>query len=60
MNLSWRNPPPRSFRLKAALFILNIGIWIAERIHGAALDTLLDDMDMIHVDDAYQYAMERI
>lgn len=60
MMLEWRKTPPRSFRLKAALFILDIGIWVAERIHGAAFDTLMDDMDMIHVDDAYQYAMGRI
>ena len=59
MMLEWRNPP-RSLRLKAALFILDIGIWVAERIHGTAFDTLMDDMDCIHVDDAYQYAMERI
>ena len=59
MNLEWRNPP-RSFRLNVALSILGIGIWVAERIHGAAFDTLMDDMDMINIDDAYQYAMERI
>ena len=55
MNLEWRNSPPRSFRLKAALFILDVGIWIAEHIHGAALDTLLEDMDMIHVSDALEH-----
>ena len=55
MNLEWRNPPLRSFRLKAALFVLDVGIWIAERIHKNALDVLMDDMDMIHVSDALEY-----
>jgi uncharacterized protein (DUF1786 family) len=55
MNLEWRNSPPRSFRLKVALSILGIGIWVAERIHKNALDVLMDDMDMIHVSDALEH-----
>jgi hypothetical protein len=55
MNLYWRTPPPRSFRLKAALFILDVGIWIAERIHGAALSTYMKDADMLYMDDVIDF-----
>jgi hypothetical protein len=55
MILSWRDPPPRSFRLKVALSILGIGIWVAERIHGAALSTYMKDADMLYMDDVIDF-----